>query len=891
MKNKKILIVSQKKDKSDLLDLLKNKETKIIDFSIKKFSKIKNDFLPDIIIYELYSPEKEVKLAEDFNSFIKYKIPFIFAFDNSSFNFTKTEILTYGIIFKPYNRNHLELAFKNALKLFHERKKAFKAYARFRIMSDNIPDGLTIIENKKIVYMNNQICKITGYSKEELGDLTGFDLATPEEKNRIKNFYNKKTIKNNLPDSFAYWILTKNGHKKYILNRYFSESSDQKSRNRYIITTDLTQMKLNEEKIKELKDFNEDIIQNMGEGIILEDEKGIISFVNPATCKLLEYSKEELEGKHWTQIVTKDNQAKVAKEVKKRKKGISSRYELEFIKKNGDKIFVLISAKPKYQDGEFKGILSVFTNITQQKKTEETLREKEELFKHILNSSPIGIYRTTPEGKILMANQPLVEMLGYSSTEELTNRNLEQEGYHPEYPRSEFKKIIKEKGEISNLESVWVKKNGSKLHIRENAVAVKDKKGNIKFYDGTVENIAREKQRKLEQEKMREQMQQMQKLESLGVLAGGIAHDFNNLLMAILGNADLALKKISSTSPIIEHLKNIKSASRRASDLSIQLLAYSGKGKFVVELLDIEEIIKEMTHMLEVSISKKAILKYNFSKNLPLIKADTTQIRQIIMNLITNASEAIGDKSGIISISTGAMEADRNYLKQTFIDENLKQGLYVFIEIADTGCGMDKQTIEKIFDPFFTTKFTGRGLGMAAVLGIVRGHNGALKIYSEKGQGTTIKVLLPAVKKGSKREKHTKQKIHEHLNLGATILLVDDEETVRAVGKSMLNELGFDVITSNDGKEALKIYKKNYKKIDCVILDLTMPRMDGQETFRRLKQINKNVNVIMSSGYNQQEVTQRFVGKGLAGFIQKPYDLNILKEKIGKVINSKKKYG
>jgi two-component system, cell cycle sensor histidine kinase and response regulator CckA len=259
------------------------------------------------------------------------------------------------------------------------------------------------------------------------------------------------------------------------------------------------------------------------------------------------------------------------------------------------------------------------------------------------------------------------------------------------------------------------------------------------------------------------------------------------------------------------------------------------------------------------------------------VEADATQLRQIIMNLVINASEAIGDKSGVIAITTGCMDCDRSYLKDVWLDENLTNGLYVYLEIADSGCGMDTETLSKLFDPFFTTKFTGRGLGMAAVLGIVRGHKGAIKVYSETGRGTTFKILLPA--SGRPVEIFNHDVGDEDWQGSGTVLLVDDEETIRGIGAEMLKELGFTVVTAADGREAVDIFKSR-PDISFVILDLTMPHMDGEQCFRELRQLKPDVKVIMSSGYNEHEVTQKFVGKGLAGFIQKPYRLSKLQEVI-----------
>jgi CheY-like chemotaxis protein len=304
------------------------------------------------------------------------------------------------------------------------------------------------------------------------------------------------------------------------------------------------------------------------------------------------------------------------------------------------------------------------------------------------------------------------------------------------------------------------------------------------------------------------------------------------------------------------------------------MLAYSGKGKFVVEHLDLNILLQEMLQMLEISITKKAVLRLSPFVPLPSVEADATQLRQIIMNLVINASEAIGDKNGVITITTGCMDCDHSYLKNVWLDENIKEGRYVYLEIADTGCGMDTETISKLFDPFFTTKFTGRGLGMAAVLGIVRGHKGAINVYSEPDKGTTFKILLPAGEHPV--ELFKKESLYDDWRGDGKVLLVDDEETIRRICGEMLNELGFTVMTASDGREAVETFKANLD-ISFVILDLTMPHMDGEQCFRELRQLKPEVKVIMSSGFNEQEVTRKFVGKELAGFVQKPYKLSTLK--------------
>jgi len=396
----------------------------------------------------------------------------------------------------------------------------------------------------------------------------------------------------------------------------------------------------------------------------------------------------------------------------------------------------------------------------------------------------------------------------------------------------------------------------------------------MRFVSGNISLAVERKQADEERRELEEQVRHTQKLESLGVLAGGIAHDFNNLLTGILGNADMALMELNEKDPASESVRAIRDSAERAADLSRQMLAYSGKGRFVIEPIDLNEVIHEMTHLLEASLSKSAIVRFDLAEDLPLITGDATQLRQIIMNLMTNASDAIGDRNGVISLRTRALECDRFVLSQGYASEDLPDGSYVCIEVEDTGGGMDEETVSRIFDPFFTTKFTGRGLGLAAVLGIVRGHKGAISVESTPGAGTTFRVLIPASEDQDALTvaRETAGDTRPAWDgSGGTVLLVDDEPTVRRVTQKMLERAGFDVVTASDGLKAIETYRKHADRIVCVLLDLTMPNMGGEEAFTELRQLDPDLRIILSSGYGEKEIAERFVGQGLAGFIQKPY--------------------
>jgi signal transduction histidine kinase/ABC-type amino acid transport substrate-binding protein/ActR/RegA family two-component response regulator len=377
---------------------------------------------------------------------------------------------------------------------------------------------------------------------------------------------------------------------------------------------------------------------------------------------------------------------------------------------------------------------------------------------------------------------------------------------------------------------------------------------------------------------LEQQMQHAQKLESLGVLAGGIAHDFNNLLTAMLGHLNVAQVKLTPGSQAMPHLESLERLIHRAADLTQQMLAYSGRGRFVVRAYDLNQVVQEVTHLLGVSIPKKIALRFDLAEGLPLVEADAAQIQQVIMNLVTNAADAIGDREGIIRIITGTMALDRGYLDQVYQGQDLSPGTFVSLEVSDNGCGMTPEVQHRIFDPFFTTKVTGRGLGLSATMGILKGHHAGVRIYSEPGRGTTFKLLFPTSE--ARRVVETLQVAAPALMQEATVLLVDDEEMIRESAAAALESLGLTVVMASDGLEAVELVQRTDLKVDLVLMDLTMPRMDGKEAFLALRRLRPNLPVVLSSGYSEQELAETFADRGLAGFLQKPYTLKRLEQMV-----------
>jgi PAS domain S-box-containing protein len=512
----------------------------------------------------------------------------------------------------------------------------------------------------------------------------------------------------------------------------------------------------------------------------------------------------------------------------------------------------------------------------EKRRSDDEMRQSEEKFAAIFRASPIPICLIRiSDGVVIDANAAHLSLLEYSREEVIGKTTLELNIWAHREERERLVAELARNHRVSGFEAQYVTKTGA---VRDVMIAGEEiRLGSEILHLGLLQDISARKQAEAQRRQFEGRLQEAQRLESLGVMAGGIAHDFNNILTSVLGNASLAKIDVPADSPLQEYLQSITQGAIRAADLCKQLLAYSGQGRFNVKNLSLNELIEETTHLLQLSISKKAVLHFELHSELPAIGADATQIRQVIMNLVINASEAIGEKSGVIRISTGLARVDPSYPGGTPPAADLPEGTYVYLEVADSGCGMEPETMARIFDPFFTTKFTGRGLGLSAVLGIVRGHNGSLRTYSEPGRGTTFKLLFPC-SGGEADPKARPAAVPAVVGWRGQgrVLVVDDEESVRSTAALMLERLGFQVEVAGDGREAVAKFRTDPERFSLVLMDLTMPHLDGVQAFAELRGIYAGVRVILMSGFNEQEAISRFSGKGLAGFLHKPFTFEAL---------------
>ena len=424
--------------------------------------------------------------------------------------------------------------------------------------------------------------------------------------------------------------------------------------------------------------------------------------------------------------------------------------------------------------------------------------------------------------------------------------------------------------------------DGTIRWLRGNAVPQREADGST-LWHGFITDITEQKQAEINLQALERKIQQTQKLESLGVLAGGIAHDFNNILTGIIGNASLATLELPEDSAVIPFLRSITEGSKQAADLCRQMLAYSGRGRFVVRAVSVNRIVEETTKLLQIAVSKNASLRLELVPDLPAITADETQLRQVIMNLVINASDAIGDQQGAIRISTSVATLDPSFSAGAVLAPDSPEKPHVCLEVSDSGCGMSPEVQARIFDPFYTTKFTGRGLGLSAVLGILRGHKGGLKIDSQLGHGTTFTLCFPVAPVEEQADTKIVQ-AHTPWKASGLILVVDDDETIRRATSAMLQKLGFAVQVAEDGARGLEAFRADPSRFTLVLLDLTMPNKDGESVFVDMKALKPDVRVILMSGFSEKEATARFVGKGLASFLQKPFGFDDLRTLLASVL-------
>ncbi len=614
---------------------------------------------------------------------------------------------------------------------------------------------------------------------------------------------------------------------------------------------------------------------------VFDSTGATINLVDPETLNIVEFNRESYESLGYTydeflqlrmpDFVVSDS-LEIPLEIPQDSSMKSVRFESKVRTKGGDIKDILVTTKFL----EFKGktyFNNVVTDITQLKEIERAFKKSEEFSSSILENSPSPMMMINKDFNIEYVNPALVSLTGFD-TEELLGKTFP-------FPwvdvtmSSETWRDGTLKG-IRNREVPFINKKGERFWVMVSTSPVK-KDGEFQYSLSTWIDITDRKKAEEEEKNIRIKYDRVQRMESLGTLAGGIAHDFNNLLMGIQGRTSLMLLEKTIPDQEYEHLKGIEDYVKNAASLTKQLLGFARGGKYEVKPVNLNELLLSSADMFG-RMKKEISMHRRLSDDLWASEVDRGQISQVLMNIFINASQAMPE-GGNLYIESENVNLTESSLKPY----KIKEGRYIRISITDTGIGMDRATQEKIFDPFFTTKEMGRGtgLGLASVYGIMKNHGGFIDVYSEKGVGTTFKLYFPASEKEALKE----IPVIESIIKGAgKILLVDDEDLILEVGRSMIEKLEYTVLTAGSGREAIQVYQENYEEIDMVILDMVMPGMNGGDVFERLKKINPDVRVLLSSGYSINGQAIRILEKGCEGFIQKPFDLQTLSRKINEVL-------
>ena len=771
------------------------------------------------------------------------------------------------------------IGFRGILRDVSERYRAGEALRdseqRYRQIIEGATDVIYIADYQGYcTYVNVPGQKLTGYPMDELVGMQFTELIPVDWRERVQLFYIKQFQDRENETRMEFPIITKTGEEKWVDQIVTILAEEDRITGFQSIVRNITDRKQAELELRESEEKYRTILESIEDGYFEVDLPGNLTFFNDALCNITGFSMGEIMGINNREYMDEETAKKVYAtyvgiyETGEPVKG----FEYEIQRDGKEKHVETSVSLRKDSEGQPIGFRGILRDVTERKRMEAELIQTKEFLQNILDSSIDGITSTDLAGNVLYSSSRASDIIGYES-EELAGKKVSP---HYENGVEDAKKImkkLKKKGELRDYEMRFRKKDGGLIDINLSGSYLKNEKGEIIGTLGIYRDISDKKL-------LEAQLQQAHKMESIGTLAGGIAHNFNNLLMGIQGNASIMLLDIDSSNPRHKNLKNIEKLVENGAKLTAQLIGYAREGKYEVNFISLNQLVKETSDTFGMT-KKEITVHQKLSEKLYGIKADQGQIEQVLLNLYVNAADAMPG-GGDLFLKTMNV-AGKDITGKPY---EVNPGNYVLLTVRDTGVGMDKETKERIFEPFFTTKglASGTGLGLASAYGIIKGHGGYIDVDSKVGEGTTFNIFLPATEKVIKE----KRVLPDKLVAGkGTVLLVDDEEMVLEAGEVLLNHLGYEVLLAENGQEALDLYKKHRDKIDLVLLDMVMPVMGGGEAFDRIKEINTNVKVLLSSGYSLEGEAKEILKRGCDAFIQKPFKMEQLSHKIQELLHKR----
>jgi len=871
---------------------------------------------------------------------------------------------------------------------------------RFRTLVESLP-GLAVQcvdRTAKILYWNEASERLYGYSAAEACGQYFYELmVAPEQRPRVLEAFRAWMDGGPKMADGELDLLHRDGRVLHVYSNRVRLTNARGEHEVYRVDVDLTPRLQAEEALRRKDEQFRRFVENLQDVIVVIGADGRIRYESPSIRRVLGLDPEEREGQDAFEFVHPEDRP-VLKAFGQKLLAVPGPlppFSLRFLHRDGTYRLLEAVGTNLLLEPAVQGIVFNLRDVTERNRVERALAESERLYRLLYERNLSGVYRSSPDGRVLECNLAFARILGCESPEEV--KALPAEAFYVEpVDRAAFLETIGREGAVTNFRERLRARDGREVTILLNANLIREGEGEAyiegtllditeleratealrrsesrlkdivehstnlfyshtadhvltyvspqshAFFDcepeealvrwtefvtenpvnalgfeatqraidtgarqpayelelrtrlgrtvwvevneapvvregrtvsivGSLTDITARKRAEAEAAGLQARLQQSQKLESLGILAGGISHDFNNLLVGMLGNADLALMDPSLAAPVRHRLEEVRMAAIRASELTSHMLAYSGQGQLSVHPVDLNALVEEMAVLMEASISRKAALRYAFAKDLPPVEGDPVQLRQVVMNLILNASESLGEKSGLIQMGTSLQEMTRADLDQTLLGTGLPPGAYLSLAVSDTGCGMDAETLERIFDPFYTTKRSGRGLGLAVVLGIVRSHRGTLRVFSDPGRGSRFEVSFPAAAGVAVPARNESDDDVAPRPGAGSILLVDDDPSVREVASAMLEGLGYSVVAVQSGREALAHVATEGGKLDAVLLDLALGEMDGEEVLKGLQASRPSLPVIFLTGRAPREVEHRLRGLAVAAVLRKPF--------------------